>query len=87
MSWSKPEAAMIDRIDRNTTSLIKAVAGDLDTGTPGLQEEVRDLKESERGNRSDHKLFKIALAIIGVIAVVAASDRVYAVIKGVLEIM
>ena len=87
MSWSKAEAEKISRIDRNTTSLIKAVAGDLDTGAPGLQEEVRDLKEDSAANKADHKLFRIALALVGIIAVVAASDRVYVVIKGILEIM
>ena len=70
MTWSKPESDMIEKIDKNVSLLIKAIAGDLDDpDKPGLQDKVRDLESDVAENATDHKLFKKAFAVVGLLII------------------
>lgn len=88
MSWTKAETQIVQDLkdtalntDKNITRVIKALEGDLDTNTPGLSERMRRQEEAQAMNRKEHHFFKIAILVAALLGLVAASDRVYAVVK------
>ncbi len=67
MSWTKSEARIMKDLARDVRDVKIAVTGDIATGRPGLQENVRILETARNNHDGEHRQIRKILIGMGLL--------------------
>ncbi len=73
MPLNKAEMMLLEKMDTALEELLSAVQGDLASGSPGMQDNVRELMGELRSNRKEHRNFKRGFMAFGIYMIIDMS--------------